>query len=122
LSAGGVDVFSTGTAEAGVDAVFFEVLHEFFDCFVVRFGEERLIDGVIFNNIDQIGGHAAVEPYEFIGVLAAVIEILKQNIFESDLVAGLLIEIIQCVDEGGDVVGLVDGHDLITLGIIGSVQ
>jgi hypothetical protein len=78
LTAGGVDVFSTAAAEAGVDAVFFEVLHEFLDGVVIGFGEEGLVDGVVLDDIDEIGGHAAVELDEFVGVLRLSLKSLNR--------------------------------------------
>ncbi len=67
LAAGGVDVLATATAEAGVDAVLFEDLHELLDGIFFGFGEEGLVDGVIFDDIDEVGGYLAVDFYEFPG-------------------------------------------------------
>src|SRR5580700_81013 len=57
LAAGGVDVFAAAVAEAGVDAVFFEMLHELVDCGLIGLLEESLVDGVVFDDIDKVGGH-----------------------------------------------------------------
>ena len=122
MTTGSVYVFAAAAAEAGVDAVLFEVLHELLDGVFFGFGEEGLVDRIIFNNVDEIGGDLAEDLHQFVGVLFAIVEVLEEDVFEGDLVAGLLIEMIQGFDEGFEIVGFVDGHDLVALFVIGRVQ
>lgn len=122
LSAGGIDVLPTAATQAGIDPVLLQMGHELIDGVVIRLGEKRRLDGVVFNDIHEVGRHLAIDLYQLVRILAAVIEILKEDIFESDLVPRLLIEVIQCLHERLYIIGLIDGHDLITLNIIGGMQ
>src|SRR5580658_1905920 len=86
LAAGGVDVFAATAAEAGVDAVFFQMGHELVDGGLVRFLEEGLVDGVVFDYIDEVGGHLAVNLDELFGVFGAIVKTLEEDIFKRNLV------------------------------------
>ena len=68
--------------------------HEFVDHFLFGLLEFSGINGVVFNNIDQVGRYLAIYLYQFIGILEGIIEILEQYVFESDLVACLFVKII----------------------------
>ena len=122
LSAGGIDVFSAAAAEPGIDPILFEVLHELVNGILVGFCEKGLLDGVVFDDVDEVGGHLPVNLHQLVRILPAVVEILKEDILERDLVACLLIKMVQRLDEGLDVIGLVDGHDLVAFLIIGCMQ
>lgn len=122
LSTSGIDVLSTAATQTGIDPVLFQMMHKPVDGIVIRLGEKCGLDGIVFNDIHEVGRHLAIDLYQLVRILAAVIEIFKENIFESDLVPCLLIEVIQCLYERLYIIGLIDGHDLITLGIIGGMQ
>ena len=122
LTAGGVYVFAAAAAETGVDAAPLEMLHEVLDGIFVGFGKLGLVDGIVFDDVDEVGGYLAVYLDQLFGIFGAVVEIFEEDVFEGDLVAGLLIEMVEGIDEGLDVVGLVDGHDLVALFIVGGVK
>ncbi len=122
LTTSSVYVFAAAAAEAGIDAVLVEVLHELLDSVFFGFCEEGLFDGVVFDDVHEVGGYLAEEFDEFFGILAAIVEVFEEDVFEGDLVSCLLVEIVQRIDEGLDVVGLVDGHDLIALRVVGGME
>src|SRR5260221_4884583 len=122
LSAGRIDILPPAAAEAGIHLILFEVLHECRDGIFFGFGEEGLVDGIVFDDVDEVGGNLAVDLYELVGVLAAVVEVFEEDVFEGNFVAGLLVEMVERLDQGLDIVALVDRHDLIALFIVGRMQ
>lgn len=102
--------------------VLFEMAHELMNGSLVRFLEKRLVDGIVFDDVDKIGGHLAVNLYQFVGVLAAVVKPLEQDIFKGDLASRPFVKVVQCFDECLDVVGLIDGHDLVSFLVVGGVE
>src|ERR1700754_3287718 len=98
------------------------MLHKCRNSILFRFRKKSLVDRIIFDDVYEVSGNLAIEPDEFVGVLPAVVEIFEEDIFEGDLVAGLLIKIVQRIDESLDIIGLVDGHDLVALLIVSCMQ
>jgi len=122
LAAGGIDVLAATLTKPCIHPVLLEVGHKAGDRVVIRLGEEGGLYWIVFNDIDEIGGYLAVDPHQFLGILQAVIEVLEQDIFESDLIARLFVEIVQRIDQCLDIIGLVDRHDLVALHVIGGVE
>ena len=77
LTAGGIYVFSAAAAKAGIDLVFLQVGHEHIHHIFFRFLKSCRIDGVVFNDIHEVGGHPAVYFDQLIGILNAVIKVFK---------------------------------------------
>jgi hypothetical protein len=89
---------------------------------LVGFLEQGLVDGVVFNDIYEVGGDLAVDLHEFVGVFGAVVKSFKEDIFKRDLIPGPFVEIVQRFDECLDVVCLVDGHDLVAFLVVCGVE
>ena len=121
LSAGCINIFSAASAKTGIHLILFEMFHELGNHIFFRFREQRIFNRIVFDDIHEIGRNLAVNFYEFVSVFETVVKIPEQDIFESDLVAGLFLEIIQRIDQRADIICIVDGHDLMPLGIVGSV-
>jgi formate hydrogenlyase subunit 3/multisubunit Na+/H+ antiporter MnhD subunit len=65
------------------------VVHKTLGNFRIGFYKFSRIYRVVFNNIYEVGWHLAVNFYQFISILYAVVKVLKQDVFKRDLVAGL---------------------------------
>ena len=75
LPTGGVNVLTTATAQAHVYTVAAEVVHKLIHHILIGLGISGIVYGVVFYNIHQIGRHLAVQLYQVIGVLKAIIKI-----------------------------------------------
>jgi hypothetical protein len=122
LAAGGVDVFAAAAAEAGVDAVLFQMLHELVDRGFFGFLEEGLVDGVVFDDIDEVGGHLAEILTSSSASWRLSLKPLKRIYSKVISLPVILIEVVECFDERLDIIGLVDGHDLVALLVVGGVE
>ena len=85
-------------------------------------GEEGLVDGVVLDDVDEIGGHLAVEADEFVGVFEAVVEIFEEDVFEGDHAVALALVIFASGGEFGQRILAVHGHDFVANGVGGAVE
>jgi hypothetical protein len=108
LPAGCVNIFSPASAKSCIDFIFLQVLHENICNRLIRLGEFGIGDWIVLDDIYQICGHLAVNFYQFISILKTVIKILEQNIFKCDFIAGLLVKIIQRINERSNIIGIID--------------
>ena len=96
--------------------------HKNIQAILVRFFEQAPINRIVFDDIDPHGKAAATEFYQTRGVFQTVVKALKSNVFVGNAVPRLLIEVLQALHQRLQVIGFVDGHDLVTLLVVGSVQ
>ena len=89
LPTGRINVFSTASAQAGIYPVLAQIGHKFIYHILLRLHKPSGFNGIVFNHIYQVGWHLPVYFYKFIGIFQAVIEILEQNVFKRDFIAGL---------------------------------
>ena len=98
-----------------------EVAHKFIEPLGIGLIEGGTVDRVVLDDID-LGRYAAAELDEVVGVLARIVKSLKGDVLEGDRVARLLVEVLKRVGEYLQVIAFVDGHDLVALLVVGSVQ
>src|ERR1043166_3501124 len=94
LPAGGINIFTPTSAQPGIYLMFFKKGYKRLYFFFGWFGKISKIYGVIFNNINKISRHLAVNFYQFFCIFQAIIKLIKENIFKCDLIFCLLIKII----------------------------
>src|SRR5690349_15083149 len=102
--------------------MFFEIVHERQNAVLLRLFECGEIDGIVFNDVYEVSRNLPVYANKFIRIFQTIIEVVKKNIFKGDLTARLLVKIIKCFNQRLDIIGIIDWHDLMTLGVVGSMQ
>ncbi len=122
MAAGGVDIFTAAAPDGYGNAVFGEISSKGIEPFFARFGKRRPVDRIVLDDIYPDGEFTAAQFYEFSRIFGAVVETFEGDVFVGYPVFGFLVKIFQSFHQGGEVVALINGHDLVAVGIVGSVQ
>ena len=122
LPAGGINILTPASSQAHIHPVIHEVIGELHCLVLIGFHERGIIDGVVLDHIDQVRGDAAVDLDQVVGIFNRIVDVFEEDVFEGDVVLGLLVEIIQRFDQYINIVALVDRHDGIPLFIAGRMQ
>src|SRR4051812_3760770 len=94
LTTGCIDVLSPASAKSCIHPMLAQVLHKTFYDISIGFTEPRRVDRIVLDNIYQVGRYLAKYLNQFVSIFQAIIEIFEKNIFESYLVASLLVKIV----------------------------
>lgn len=117
MSASRVYVPATTPSQPGIHMIGLQYVHKTLDIVFIGLREFKSIDGIVFDDIDQVGRDLPEYFHQFLCILFAVVQVFEKNIFQRDLIARLFVEIIQGFDQRFDIVRFVDGHDLVPLGM-----
>ena len=83
--------------------------------------ELAAVDGVVLDEVD-FARDVLAELRQFPRVLKAVVEVLEHDELKRRARARLVDKVTQRLGQDRQIVGLVDGHDVVALGVVGGVQ
>ena len=122
LAAGRVDVVTAGAADGGEHAALDELVAERGDHRHRRAAEMRARERVEGDEV-ELGGLAAQQPRELTRVRTLVVHAIEHHILEGDAASVLLVDVVPAgLEQLGDRVLAVDGHELVAQRVIRRMQ